>query len=247
MSNSTTLTYIQCANTECNNQVEIKIYAHTSHKEYGQPIVAHKKRITCCRSCHTAWQKSMTWEERIGGERATEIRKERSERAKEDNPSTRPGIAKKISNSMKQFCDVNPGVRKGENNPFYGKHHTEAKKKYWKETKQGKWAYSKEQKDKQTKNTLKKENHPNWNGGSSTGEYGPEFTKELKEAVKESYNYSCRLCKVSGTDLDIHHIDYDKLNNSRSNLVPLCKVCHGKTNYDRFKWQTLFEGMLDGI
>jgi hypothetical protein len=240
-------TYQNCANATCSNQVEIRIIGNTTHSEYGQPIVAHRKRITCSRECHRQWQLSIEWEDRIGADRAREIRKVRSDRCKVDNPSTRPGGAEKVSAGMKRFLKENPDARLGENNPFYGKKHTDEQKQKWIKDKTGKWAYNAEQKAKQTKNTPKKENHPNWNGGSSVGPYGPEFTKELKEAVKENYEHSCQLCGVTGVDLDVHHVDYDKLNNSRSNLVPLCKVCHGKTNYDRQKWQTLIEGMLDRI
>lgn len=245
--NSSTTIYKKCANQACQNNIEIKIYAHPDHKDYGQPIVRYRSALTCSRECQTAWQLATPWEDRIGKVRAEEIRKVRSDWATNNNPSTWPGVAERISNSMKKFCEDNPEARTGENNGFYGKQHTEEQKKQWQETKTGKWSYNKEQKAKQTKNTPKKENHPNWNGGSSSGEYGPEFTKELKQEVKESYENSCQLCGTTGVDLDVHHIDYDKLNNRKSNLVPLCKVCHGKTNYDRQKWQSLFEGMLDRI
>lgn len=243
--NASTDSYIKCVT--CSTQVAIKIYANPKHDSYGLPIVGHRSRITCSRDCHKQWQLSINWEDRIGTERAEEIRKIRSEQASANNPSKLPGVAKKIGEGVSKFCKDNPNARIGLNNPFYGKKHTAEQKEKWAEDKTGKWAYNTEQKAKQTKNTPKKENHPNWNGGSSNGEYGPEFTKELKEVVKKIYNNTCRLCNATGIELDIHHIDYDKLNNSRSNLVPLCKVCHGKTNYDRQKWQTLLEGMLDRI
>lgn len=243
--NITSITNKKCANPLCSNQIEIKIYSNPTHPNYGHPIVAHQRKITCCHDCHTAWQKSISWEDRIGTERATEIRKVRSELAKIDNPSTRPGGAEKVSAGMKRFLKENPEARQGENNPFYGRTHKLETIEYWKSSKAGKWSYNEEQKAKQTKNTPKKENHPNWNGGSSMGEYGPEFTRELKDYIKESYDHRCQICDTTDTDLDVHHIDYDKTNNSTKNLIPLCKVCHGKTNYNRDKWQKICEGKVD--
>jgi hypothetical protein len=242
--NSTTNITKKCVNPDCTNPVTIKIYANTLHPEFNQPIVGYRKKLACSHDCHTIWQKSTTWEDRIGKQKADEIRNLRSKSAKIDNPSTRPGVAEKISNSMRKFLQENPGIRSGENNPFFGRVHTEEIKQIWKESKKGKWAYNNEQKIKQQNNTPKKENHPNWHGGIANGEYGPEFNKELKGYIKESYNHCCQLCSDTNVDLDIHHIDYNKKNNLFTNLVPLCKVCHGKTNYDRETWQKIFEEKL---
>lgn len=245
--NSTTLIHKKCENPLCNNPIEIKIYSNPLHPNYGFPIVAYQKRITCSHECHTLWQKSISWEDRIGKDRASEIRKTQSHRAKIDNPSTRPGIAKKISNSMKEYLKDNPGARAQDNNPFYGQTHDKDLIEHWKNTKTGKRSYNAEQKEKQSLNTPKKENHPNWQGGIANGEYGLEFNWQLKERIKESYNYTCQLCNNAGTSLDVHHIDYDKKNNSDDNLVPLCKVCHGKTNHNREIWQELLSEKLTKI
>jgi hypothetical protein len=242
--NSTNITTKNCVNPDCNNQITIKIYANPKHPEFNQPIIGYRKRLACSHNCHTIWQKSLSWEDRIGKERANEIRSVRSNSAKLDNPSTRPGVAEKISRGMKKFLQEHPDTRIRENNPFFGHKHTEERIHCWREAKKGKWAYITEQKTKQEQNTPKKENHPNWQGGIANGEYGPEFNKELKGYIKESYNHCCQLCSDTNVDLDIHHIDYNKKNNLFTNLVPLCKVCHGKTNYDRKTWQKIFEEKL---
>lgn len=236
--NNTSISYINCV--ICSKQVEIKIYANPSHPEYLTPIVAYKKKITCSRECHKKWQKEIQWEERIGIERAEEIRKERSKSFKLNNPSKKPEVAKKISESLKKYLKSNPGLRSGENNAFFGKKHTNERKQKWSESKKGKWAYDQQQKEKQKLNTPKREKHHNWQGGISNGDYGPEFNNDLKISIKESYNFTCQNCFLIGLDLDIHHIDYDKRNNSLYNLIPLCKKCHGKTNYDRDKWKEMF-------
>jgi len=106
---------------------------------------------------------------------------------------------------------------KGENNPFYNKQHTK------------KW--SREQ-------SLRK-------GGTGIpgelSEYGVEFTYELKEKIRNKSNRLCVKCSKTEKDnkkkLEIHHIDYDKLNNSEDNLVALCKSCHVATNTNRNYWQ----------
>lgn len=85
----------------------------------------------------------------------------------------------------------------------------------------------------------------NWLGGITSGEYGIEFNKKLKQEIRKRDNYVCRLCGLedhsnftgNGYGLCVHHIDYDKLNNDESNLISLCNHCHGKTNYNREKWK----------
>ena len=77
-------------------------------------------------------------------------------------------------------------------------------------------------------------NNPNWNGGSSFGDYGEEFNLKLKRNIRSRDNFSCRLCEKTEKELkqklDIHHIDYDKKNNNEINLISLCHRCHMKTN-----------------
>jgi len=241
--NSSINTYKKCANSNCNNNIIIKIYAHLDNPNYGKPVVAHKTKITCCRNCHTEWQREVSWEERIGLERANQIREERREQLLTSNPSTDSEVAKKISTSLSNYLAKNPEVRQGENNPFFGHNHSRTQIEKWKNNKSGKWSYNNFQKETQTKNTPKKESHPNWRGGISNGEYGLGFNKELKESIKKEYSYSCQLCKVINVKLDIHHIDYNKKNNEKSNLIPLCKHCHAKTNFNREEWEKIFKNI----
>jgi hypothetical protein len=156
-----------------------------------------------------------------------------------NNPSTFLGVAEKISKSLKKYLAENPNSRIGENNPFFGKKHNIETIEKWRESKRGKWAYNQEQKEKQSYNTPKKENHPNWQGGISNGDYGLEFNKQLKGTIKNIYNNMCQICNTTTDQLDIHHIDYNKKNNLIENLIPLCKQCHGKTNYNREVWKEI--------
>lgn len=83
------------------------------------------------------------------------------------------------------------------------------------------------------------EKHWNWKGGKSKEKYFL-FTPSLKKEVLVRDNNTCQICSrvwINGERrFDIHHIDYDKKNNSIINLITLCKPCHVKTNFDRLKW-----------
>ena len=74
-------------------------------------------------------------------------------------------------------------------------------------------------------------NSPCWNGGSSAEGYGFGFTRLLKEEIREEFDYLCVLCNSESNI--VHHIDYDKKNNDKSNLIVLCSSCHGKINFNR--------------
>ncbi|MEK7562330.1 MAG: HNH endonuclease [Patescibacteria group bacterium] len=73
-----------------------------------------------------------------------------------------------------------------------------------------------------------------WKGGISKEPYPFEFTKDLKLYIKHIYR-ACLICGIS-KNLSVHHIDYNKDNINLNNLIPLCKSCHSKTNYNRNRW-----------
>ena len=79
-------------------------------------------------------------------------------------------------------------------------------------------------------------------GGNGTLEvlcYPREFNQALKEEVKCRDGYTCQLCSKQIT-LQVHHIDYNKWNNSIKNLVTLCKNCNLKVNFKRDWWVVYF-------
>jgi len=84
------------------------------------------------------------------------------------------------------------------------------------------------------------EKNPNWNGGSSFEPYSPEFNKVLKRKIRKRDKFTCQLCFKSENTfkhkLAIHHIDYNKKNNSEDNLISLCKKCHAYTTFNRKDW-----------
>jgi len=83
----------------------------------------------------------------------------------------------------------------------------------------------------------RKEDTPNWRGGLSFEPYGIDFDDDLKDKIRARDNYKCQICESEGDrKLDVHHIDYDKMNNKEDNLIALCRTCHCSTNGNRKYW-----------
>jgi len=81
--------------------------------------------------------------------------------------------------------------------------------------------------------------NPSWNNGSSFIPYTSEFSKRLKKEIKTRDKFTCQICNNESAIIQIHHIDYDKNNCSKNNLISLCPSCHGQTQHNRqyYKWQ----------
>jgi len=182
----------------------------------------------------------------------------------------------KRKESHKKYCNCTMcrmirGENKGENHPFFEKHHTEKSKRKMSEKHKGKKLSEKHKKNLSKANKGKKlsEEHKRRiskalkgtkhnkesrrkrslaSGGTGvSGEkkgYGVEFTDELKEQVRFRDEYKCQGCGCqqleNGKALDVHHIDYDKMNNKVDNLIALCKPCHSQTNYNRDYWKEYY-------
>lgn len=101
---------------------------------------------------------------------------------------------------------------------------------------------------------MRGDKHHNWRDGSSKILHPREFSSSLKSFIRRRDKYTCQVCeffgkggrKVTGRSMHVHHIDYDKKNNTKCNLLLLCSSCHMKTNYNREEWQgRLTQKMLD--
>lgn len=122
------------------------------------------------------------------------------------------------------WCKTRRGECKGENSPLFGKH--------------------------LTKEIIKKMSLAK--GGTGIPyehtDHGPDFTEALKEVVRRRDHYTCQLCGCpqieNGRKLDVHHIDYNKLQNILKNLIALCIACHAKTRVKREKWKRYFINLL---
>ena len=149
----------------------------------------------------------------------------------------------------------------GENNPFYGKNHSEEVKDKISKAKKGiKLTEEHKQKLKENHANYVGENNPmygkygdlsgNWINGSSFEPYGIEFNKKLKQTILERDNYKCQnpKCKIEHPKrLDVHHIDYNKMNNILENLITLCMNCHLKTNgkNNRHYWTEFYQKVME--
>lgn len=57
--------------------------------------------------------------------------------------------------------------------------------------------------------------------------YGGEFTDELKKEIRLRDKFECQLCNKKRSAV-VHHIDHNKLNNNKTNLITLCRSCHSR-------------------
>ena len=89
---------------------------------------------------------------------------------------------------------------------------------------------------------LSGENHWNWRGGVSYEIYSFDWTKTLKQSIRERDKFTCQLCGKLQKEraFCIHHIDYNKKNCNPNNLITLCMSCHSKTNINREYWINYF-------
>lgn len=83
---------------------------------------------------------------------------------------------------------------------------------------------------------IRGDKNPNWRGGIWQGANGYRLFKSIRNEILMRDNSQCMLCHKSKV-LNVHHIDYDRSNDGRSNLVTLCTICHGRTNFNRKYWR----------
>ncbi len=81
------------------------------------------------------------------------------------------------------------------------------------------------------------EKSPCWKGGKSFEPYTPDFNKSLKDMIINRDMSKCQLCGRPQQEeirrLTVHHIDYNKNNNSPINLITLCCSCNSIVNNKR--------------
>jgi len=131
-----------------------------------------------------------------------------------------------ISNGWKKLLS-NPAelerLRKGANNPFYGKKHNP-------ETLEAMKA--------KLSVLFSGDKNPQWQGGISLEPYHKDF-KKIRRGIYERDNYTCQECGIIHDGncgmLVAHHKDTDKLNGNIDNLITLCRPCHGKITM-RARW-----------
>ncbi len=89
-------------------------------------------------------------------------------------------------------------------------------------------------------------NNPNWKNGISFEPYPSEFNRKIKQQIKKRDNYICQAKDINSCkgDLVIHHIDYDKNNNTPQNLVTVCNKHNSFFNSNREHWKNYFKMIM---
>jgi 5-methylcytosine-specific restriction endonuclease McrA len=93
--------------------------------------------------------------------------------------------------------------RDGENNPFFGrKHSAEVRERL--------------------------SDHARSRCIPSSGEYGVDWTEELRAAIVTRDLCQCQVCGRGRdrVELQVHHVDCDRANSVPANLLTLCTPCH---------------------
>lgn len=139
----------------------------------------------------------------------------------------------------------NSAANMGENNPNFGKAHTEEHKAKISASLAGKpltkehmvniSAATKEQwKDPEFRNKMTGENHPRFNNWASREPYCHLWDEPLRESIRNHDNRTCVLCGKgeiqNGRRLSVHHIDGDKRQGcgKRWYLCALCISCNSR-------------------
>lgn len=77
-------------------------------------------------------------------------------------------------------------------------------------------------------------NHPCWRGGINRP-YPLTWTPSFRTKIRKTFGYKCAICQKPGIGLDIHHIDENKENCKKNNLIVLCRKCHRRVHTGKLK------------
>lgn len=80
------------------------------------------------------------------------------------------------------------------------------------------------------------EGNYNWKGGISKEPYSKTWNNRLKKDIKERDGYRCLnpYCYSNNTkDLVVHHINYDKKDCTKQNLITICRACNIRAEVNR--------------
>jgi hypothetical protein len=87
-------------------------------------------------------------------------------------------------------------------------------------------------------------NNPNWHDGIQFAPYDINWNRNFKDSIRKRDNQICMNCGIHreklNYSLEIHHIDYIKINSVKENCISLCKSCHSLTQINRIFWTRLF-------
>lgn len=156
------------------------------------------------------------------------------------------GKGKKLSEETKNKLSE---MRKGEQNPFFGKTHTPEVREKIRQAHLGR----KQTDEHKKKRAMKGEENPAWKGGISKTPYCEKFNEEFKRRVRDFFKNKCVLCgrtkEENGKDkraLGVHHVNYDKMvccNDTKPLFVIVCTHCHRKIHFE--DWCEYFTDLIN--
>ena len=174
------------------------------------------------------------------------------------NPSKRPEVRKKMSESAKNHPSNSLGCVRSEETKNKISEHRKGKCV-------GKYNPMKRIDLKKRLSDLNKgSNNPmygkhgkdagNWRGGISFEPYCQKFNDEFKERVRAFFGYKCMICGKSNAKskikLSVHHVEYNKqacCDGKPVHFAALCRSCHAKTNGNRERWEAMLHRIIDEI
>jgi hypothetical protein len=97
------------------------------------------------------------------------------------------------------------------------------------------------------RNNLIGEKANNWQGGKSFEPYSIKFNNCLKKYIRKRDNNTCQNpnCSKITKIINIHHIDYNKLNCNEKNLITVCTSCNSKANFNRKNWIIFYQDIIN--
>jgi len=104
------------------------------------------------------------------------------------------------------------------------------------------------------KKLTQRKGNPSYIHGQGRKNYSIEFRPSLKQKIRKRDNFKCQCCGllevknkrgIKHINLSIHHIDYNKENCKKKNLISVCQVCNSKVNFNRDYWYAYFRYLLD--
>lgn len=195
---------------------------------------------------------------RLGIKFSDETCQKMSEMRKGEN---NPFYGKKHSEGSKQR---NREAHLGKPSPMKNKHHSNETKDKISKSRKGKYCGKNNHNYKKigNKNPLyaipKSDEHKilisctkqgikrnEWTGFLTKQSYCYLWTESFRELIRNRFYNKCYLCnkskKNNNQKLSVHHVNYDKncLCNGGCEFVPLCKICHAKTNGNRQYYEDL--------
>jgi len=195
----------------------------------------HKRKLSEAHKGKSTWLKGLTKEtdervRKISESQKGKIITEETRRKISQNAETNPNYGFKGKNLSEEHKKKIGNANKGEKNGMYGKPLTKEHRR-----KMG--------------NSLRGEKNSQWQGGISFEPYTTDFNEQFKRKIRDRDNYCCVVCNKQeeelGRKLDIHHVDYNKLNSFPQNCVSLCHSCHSKTCVNRAHWTIFFQSLLN--